>query len=688
MTRKTRWLAVTAAAAIAAATAGSGHAADAGGAAPVSDGTPHYGSWGYDASGEDAKTAPGADFFRFANGAWVDREEIPGDRARYGNFDQLAILSDVRTQKLIETAGAHLNGDPDAARVANAYAAFMDQTRVDKLDAAPLDAELAAIRAERTPADVAKVMGQAPASFQSALFDLDIETDEKAPTRYAAYADTGGLGLPDRDYYLKPEFAAQKDAYQAYIANMLGQVGWPDPQGSAKAILAFETAIAEASWSRAEQRQVDKTYNPMSPAELEAFAPGFDFAAFLKAADLGSVDRVVLQSQSAFPKVAQIFAQTPLDTVKAWQAFHLVDNAAPYLSDRFVQAHFDFHNKTLQGQPEIRPRWKRAVGFVDSALGEAVGRMYVARYFPPEDKAKMEALVAGLRQALAARIQRVDWMSPETKTKALEKLAKFNVKIGYPAKWRDYSALMITADDLYGDAERSGAFEWERRVKRMNGPVDKQEWGMTPQTVNAYYDATNNEVVFPAAILQPPFFDPKADPAVNYGGIGAVIGHEMTHGFDDQGRKSDGDGALHDWWTKEDADKFTVRAARLGAQYSQYEPVPGAHVNGDLTMGENIADLGGVLISLDAYHASLNGRPAPVIGGLTGDQRFFLGFAQIWREKVRDAEAQRLVTVDPHSPPRFRVDGVLRNVDGWYAAFGVKPRDALYLPPDERVRIW
>ena len=344
--------------------------------------------------------------------------------------------------------------------------------------------------------------------------------------------------------------------------------------------------------------------------------------------------------------------------------------------------------KTLSGQPEQKPRWKRAAGTLNGQVGEAIGTVYVARYFPPESKAKMEALVADLRTAMAARIQRVDWMSPATKAKALEKLAAITVKVGYPSKWRDYSGLTISADDLYGDVERAGAFDWARQVKRLYGPVDRSEWGMNPQTVNAYYNPQQNEIVFPAAILQPPFFDPAADPAVNYGGIGAVIGHEMTHGFDDQGRQFDGTGALADWWTPEDAANFVARTRRLGAQYSAFEPLPGAHVNGDLTMGENIADLGGVLIALDAYHVFLKGAPAPVIDGLTGDQRFFLGVAQVWRAAIRDDAQRRLLVTDPHSPAHFRSNGPVRNVDAWYAAFDIKPTDPMYLPPDQRVRIW
>jgi putative endopeptidase len=650
--------------------------------------TPKYGTWGFDASGEDTSVAPGTDFFRYANGTWWDKEVIPPDKARYGNFDTLSVLSEARTRLLIEAAANGQSADPDAAKVGALWRAYMDQAKVDGLDAAPLKPDLDAIRAERDRRDVARLMGRAALTFQSTAFDLDIDADQKAPTRYAVYIDTGGLGLPDRDYYLQPAYADKLAAYRTYVETQLRQIGWDDPKGSADAVVAFETEIAKASWSRAEKRDVEKTYNKMSLAELTAYAPGFDFKTFLAGADLGSTDTLVVGAKSAFPKVAQIIAAAPLPTLKAWQAFHVADNASPFLSDRFVQARFAFRNKTLAGQPEIQPRWKRAVGFINRSLGESVGRMYVAKYFTPEAKAKMDALVRNLETALHGRIERVAWMSPKTKAQAEQKLSLLTVKIGYPVKWRDYSAYQVSADDLYGDAERAGAFDWERKVRRLNQPVDKQEWDMTPQTVNAYYNPTNNEIVFPAAILQPPFFDPDADPAVNYGGIGAVIGHEMTHGFDDQGRKFDGTGLMHDWWTAEDGRKFDAAAKALGAQYDQYQPVPGVHVQGALTMGENIADLGGVLLALDAYHASLHGQPAPVIDGLTGDQRVFLGFAQVWREKIRDDAAKQYAVSDPHSPAHFRVVGPLRNIDAWYDAFGIKPGDPYYVPPDQRVRIW
>jgi putative endopeptidase len=452
--------------------------------------------------------------------------------------------------------------------------------------------------------------------------------------------------------------------------------------------VALETAIAQVSWTRVERRDDIKTYNPFTVDALIAAAPGFPWRAFLDSADLAKVQRVIVQENTAFPKIAALYASTPVGVLKAWSAFHLTDRASAYLSKAFDDPHFVFHSTVLSGVPEQRPRWKRAAGLVDQQMGEALGRLYVQSYFPPDSKAKMLALVGDLKAALAERLKRIDWMSDETKAKALEKLSRFNVKIGYPDKWRDYAKLIVRPGDLYGNVERGHAFRWAYRVRHLFGPVDRAEWDMTPPTVNAYYNPTRNEIVFPAAILQPPFFDPNADPAVNYGAIGGVIGHEMTHGFDDQGRKYDGDGVLRDWWTKEDAARFDARAAGLAKQYSAFEPLPGVHVNGELTLGENIADLGGLLLGLDAYHASLQGRPAPVIDGQTGDQRVFLGWSQSWASKARDDSLRRQLATDPHSPEVDRVNGVMRNIDAWYQAYAVAPSDKLYVAPDQRVRIW
>jgi putative endopeptidase len=650
--------------------------------------SPTYGSWGFDTTGMDLSVKPGDDFFRYANGKWADRTEVPSDRTRYGNFDKLAELSENRLHAILSEAVAGKINDPDASKVAAAYASFMDETLAEQLDATPIERELTEIRGVTTKDQMTALMGKSNTTGFVSILPIFITADAKAPTRYTVMAVTGGLGLPDRDYYLQPAFGTQKAKYQEYVTRLLGMIGWEKPAETAQAVVDFETRLAQDTWTRAERRDRDKTYNPMTVAELNTAMPGFDWNRYLAQSELSKVGQVVVTTNTSFPKFARIYSETSLDTLKAWQAFHVADGAAPYLSKRFVDASFEFRNKTLGGQPEQRPRWKRAVAFVDRTIGESAGRIYVARYFPPEAKAKMDALVTDIQTALKARIQRLDWMGANTKTRALEKLSRFTVKIGYPSKWRDYSLLTFSKSDLYGNMIRAAAYEWRRDVARLDQPVDKTEWGMTPQTVNAYYMATNNEIVFPAAILQPPFFDPDADPAVNYGGIGGVIGHEISHGFDDQGRKSDGDGVLREWWTADDAAKFKAQAARLGAQYSAFEPLPGAHVNGDLTMGENIGDMGGASLALDAYHASLRGRPAPIIEGLTGDQRVFLGWAQVWRQKIRDETLRQGLVSDPHSPARYRVNGVLRNVDGWYSAFQVKPGDALYVAPVDRVRIW
>ncbi|HTX49493.1 MAG TPA: M13 family metallopeptidase [Caulobacteraceae bacterium] len=658
------------------------------GSSAASAPAPQFGKWGFDLSGRDTSIAPGADFYGYANGDYVKALVIPPDRSRYGSFDYLAALSEDRVHRILETALTDTSGLGDEAKIGAFYHAFMDETRVDALGAAPIAPELAKIRAAKDRRDIARLMGLSNGGFYSAFFGVGIGSDFKDPDHYAIYLGQDGLGLPDRDYYLDASFAAQKAEYQAYVARMLTLAGWPDAAAEAKAVVDLETQIATVSWPIAEQRDPVKNYNPTTPADLATDAPGFDWDVFFDAAGLGAPARVIVAEKSAFPKIAQIFQATPLETLKAWEAFRVADAAAPYLSEPFVNAHFEFRAKDLSGQQAQRPRWKRAVAVVDEGMGEAVGRAYVAAYFPAASKAKMEALVANIRAALANRIQHVTWMSDATKAKAIEKLSKLTVKIGYPNKWRDYGALSISPDDLVGDVERADAFEWRRQVKRLHGPVDRSEWGMSPQTVNAYYNPTANEIVFPAAILQPPFFNPNADMAVNYGGIGAVIGHEMTHGFDDEGRQFDGDGRLADWWQPEDKAKFVAQTKVLGAQFSAMEPLPGVHIKGDQTMGENIADLGGLLLALDAYHASLGGKPAPVIDGLTGDQRLFLGFAQIWRSAERPDALKEQIVSDVHSPSPDRVDGVVRNVDAWYAAWGVKPGDPLYVAPADRVRIW
>jgi putative endopeptidase len=648
-----------------------------------------YGRWGFDDTGIDSKGSPGDSFFDFANGAWDARTTIPADRARFGMFDALTDKTQQQVRDIIEEAAkSGAPPDTDTGKIGALYNAFMDEGRIEALDFAPIAGDLKEVRDAKTKTDIAVLMGRSKNGFGGSLFNITVSEDEKDPTRNTLHASQGGLGLPDRDYYLRGSFREKKAGYRDYVARLLDMIGWTDAQQRADDVVAFETRIAEASWSRAESRDRDKTYNPLTPAELDALAPGFPWSAWLAASDLGEARVIVVRQQSAFPKLAKIFADTPLATLQAWKAFRVVDQTAPFLSARFVTARFEFRGKALVGQTEQQPRWRRATQLIGSSLGEAVGREYVARHFPSGSKARIEELVDQLKLALRGRIENLSWMTRETKIRALEKLELFGVKIGYPDKWRDYTALKIDPADLLGNVRRATAFRWAYAVAKLDKPVDLQEWSMNPQAVNAYYMPTRNEIVFPAGILQPPFFDPNADMAVNYGGIGGAIGHELIHGFDDQGRKSDGHGVLADWWQPGDAAKFQAAADKYGAQYDAYAVAPGVNVKGAQTMGENIADLGGILLALDAYRASLHGAPAPVLDGYTGDQRVFLGWAQVWRAKSRPDALKQQITSDSHSPARFRVDGPLRNVDAWYDAFEVKPGHKLFLRPEDRVHIW
>jgi len=651
---------------------------------------PRYGTWGFDLNGRDTSVKPGDDFFRYANGAAFDKLVIPSDRTSYGSFALLRELSDNRMKELVTGLAARTDLTPgsDEAKVADAYRSYIDQARIDQLDAQPLQPYLAAIRAADSHEKMAVYMGQTVGRFGGSFFGTGITIDAKQPTRYVVSTGQSGIGLPNRDYYLDARYADKKEKYQAYVADMLGMIGWANPVETAAQIVALETKIAGAHWTPVENRNRDKTYNEVTIAKLTQDAPGFDWQAYYDAAELGGVPRLIVRQDTAMPKIAALYAETPIELLQAWEAFHTADDMAPLLSQRFSDAQWGFRSRDLSGQPEQRTREKRAISFAEGSLGEATGRLYVAQYFPAESKAKMEDLVANLRTALSHRIDNLSWMGDETKAAAQEKLRKFTVKIGYPDKWRDYSDLEIRADDLVGNAERRGLFEWNYDLARLNDPVDKTEWGMTPQTVNAYYNSANNEIVFPAAILQPPFFDPNGDPAVNYGGIGGVIGHEFGHGFDDQGSKSDGDGVLRNWWTPADKANFEALTARLGAQYATYEPIAGYTINPGLTMGENIGDASGVAVGLEAYHLSLAGKPAPVLDGTTGDQRFFYGWAQVWQSKYRDEALKQQVATDPHSAAQFRVIGPLRNVDAWYDAFDVEPGTKYYLTPEERVRIW
>ena len=646
----------------------------------AADAKPMYGAWGVDLTARDTAVAPGKDFNRYANGAWEAKTEIPADQAAAGAGYDVYNRSQDQLRTLIETADA-------ATQIGGLYKSFIDEARVEALDDQPLKADLAVIAAITSKSDFALTMGRAHGGFGGDLFSLDIYPDAKTPEINTLYIGQSGLGLPDRDYYLTDGFKPQLAAYTAFVERALKMAGYADPAKAAADVVAFETAIAKASWAVADRRDIDKIYNPVSIEALRAYAPNFPWSDYLAAAGMPALTKVVLGEKTAVRDIAKIYSDTPLETLKAWQTANLVSETSPYLSKRFVDSRFEY-TKALSGQSSMRPRWKRGVQLVDGSLGEVVGQTYVAKYFPPSSKAQMVALIANLKTAMAARIDKAPWMAAATKTEAQTKLAKMQVMVGYPDKWRDYSGLKIDPTDLYGNVKRSSAFEWAYALGDLGKAVDSSKWAMTPQTVNAYNGGLENKIVFPAGILQAPYFDPAADPAVNYGAIGAVIGHEISHGFDDQGRKIDAKGALRDWWTAEDGKRFEVQADILGKQYDQYEPVPGARINGKLTMGENIADLAGLQVAIDAYHASLGGKPAPVIDGMTGDQRLFLAFAQAWQEKSRDDSLKQQMASDPHAPSAFRVIGPTRNVDAWYDAFGVKPGETYYLKPEARSRVW
>jgi putative endopeptidase len=663
---------------------------------------PIYGKWGFATASMDTNTRPGDDFFRYANGAWLDSHAIPADKSAVTLRLEMSDRTEGRLHDILEAAAAKAPHQPmDLEGKAGAfYKSFMDEARVEQLGAKPIQPELDAVRRAKSREALAQLQGRNNSDFEPALYDFGIDLDLKDPNHYAIYLSQGGLGLPDRDYYIEKNFAPAKAKYQAYVAQLLHLIGWKNAGLRAKEVVAFETKIANASWTKVQERDLDAIYNPVNTADLHTFAPGFNWDAFLKEAGLSKIKRVIVVEKTAFPKLAAIYGTTPLETIKAWEAFHIADNAAPYLSKAFTTAWFEMHDKTLSGQAQQRVRWKRAITAVSGddfgvgarfgsfgTMGFGVGQLYTAKWFPPEAKAKIEALVHNLLDAYRVRLQNLDWMSPATKAEAIRKLDTYTIKVGYPDHPRDYAGLTVLDDDLIGNVRRAGAFDWAFYLGRYNGPVDRSDWLMTPQTNDAY-NGSLRDIVFPAGILQAPIFDPNADAAINYGAVGGVIGHELTHGFDDQGRKIDADGKLRDWWTKDDAAKFEARAKRLGAQYSAFEPLPGVHVNGDLTMGENIADLGGLTLALDAYHASLKGRRAKKIDGFTGDQRVFLGWAQAWCGKVTDDFVKKQVVSDPHSPRQFRVNGPVRNIDAWYDAFDVGKTDKLYIAPENRVHIW
>ena len=567
------------------------------------------------------------------------------------------------------------------------YASYMDEARLEQLDATPLKSDLDRIEAIRTKPEFARFMAETQADFGATLFGVGVLPDPNNPAMNTAFVGTSGLGLPDRDYYLLDKHKKERDAYRAYIERTLSLVGTPNAGAAADTILAFETEIAKVSWDKNDLRDIDKLNNPMSPAKLAAYAPGIDWGTYLADVKVGGVPSLIASDNTAIKAVAAIYDKTPLETLKTWQRFKVADQAGPYLSKRFVDSQFEFA-KTLSGAKELRPRWRRGITQIDNRLGELLGQTYVDQYFPASSKAMMEELVANLKKGAAVRIKSNSWMSDATKQAALGKLDKMQVMVGYPEKFRDYSQLAMKPDDLYGNVKRSAAFEWDYQLSELGKPVDKKKWAMSPATVNAYNGFLENKIVFPAGILQAPFFDPTADAAVNYGAIGAVIGHEIMHGFDDLGRKFDETGKARDWWTKADAERFKALTTELGKQYSSYEAAPGVFINGDFTMGENIGDMSGLEVAYDAYKMSLGGKPAPVVDGLTGEQRFFLAFAQAWRGEQREDAIKTQVASDPHSPRRYRVIGPLRNLDAWYDAFKIDAGSKFYIPPEKRVRLW
>ena len=656
----------------------------------ASTGRAAIGSFGVDLAGRDLSVRPGDDFFQYANGTWARTTQIPSDRTRWGTFDILREMADNNQRVIIEEV-ALAGGAPGSnqQKIADYYNAYLDQAAIDARGLAPLQPELAQIAAITNHEQAIRVIAS-PGIAVTSPIAMYVGLDERNPNRYVVNMSHSGLGLPEREYYRRTDgvFPGLRESYVAHIGRTLELVGQTDGAAKASQIMAFETQIAERHWLRADRRDRSRTYNLLTRAQVRALAPNFPWDAAFDASGLGGAQEVVVAELSAIGPLAELFVATPIATIKNYLTYHLVRNNASVLPTNIDNEVFEFHGRTLQGQPQQRERWKRAVSAVSGSLGEAVGQIYVQRHFPPAAKAQMLELVENMRIAYGQRIDQSPWMSAETKVLAREKLATFRPKIGYPDRWRDYSGLEVRAGDAFGNSKRAQIFDWNESVDRLNRPTDKDEWFMTPQTVNAYYNPVFNEIVFPAAILQPPFFDPNADPAVNYGGIGGVIGHEMGHGFDDQGAKSDAQGVLRDWWNAEDVRRFEEVTGRLAAQYEAFEPLPGLHLNGRLTLGENIGDNGGLQVAYHAYTISRGGQEAAVLDGVTGDQRFFLGWAQVWRSLLREEAMRNQVLNGPHSPGIYRANGPVRNMDAWYAAFDVTAEDDLYLAPADRVTVW
>ncbi|WP_297799404.1 M13 family metallopeptidase [uncultured Brevundimonas sp.] len=663
----------------------------------INGGKPEYGTFGFDTVGMDRNVAAGDDFFSYANGGWVKSTPIPNDKSSWNTFSVLAEKSNERVKDLI--THARENRDPDAGKVADFYAALMDEAAIEARGMEPLRPELAKVAALSDRKAISAYIGaimradvdplNATNYYTDRPLGLWVAQDLDEPERYVPYLMQGGLGMPDRDFYLDngARFATLRTQYLAHIVATLKLAGIDKPEERAARIMALETRIARTHWSQLDTGDVQKANNTWDRAEFATKAPGMDWNAFFEASGLSGADKIKVWQASAVTGLAGLVGSESLESWKDYLTFHAINRGAPNLSKAFVDQHFEFYGKALSGQPEPTPRWKRAIALTNSALGDAVGRMYVAKYFPPEAKAAVEEMVVNIKAAMGKRIEALSWMTPETKVEAHAKLESMRVGVGYPNKWRDYSALTVSADDAYGNLERASLVEYRRQLAKLGQPVDRDEWFMVPQEVNALFAPSQNSIIFPAAILEPTFFDPNADPAVNYGAIGGVIGHEISHGFDNLGSQFDSHGRLRDWWTASDKAQFNRAADMLATQFDGYKPFEDAAVNGRLTLGENIADVAGLSAAYDAWKLSLGGKEAPVLDGFTGDQRFFLGWAQNYRAVFRDAALRNKLMTDVHAPGPYRAQTV-RNLDAWYSAFDVKPEQKLYLDKSQRVPVW
>ncbi|MBV9774334.1 MAG: peptidase M13 [Gemmatimonadetes bacterium] len=654
--------------------------------------TPAQPTLGIDVRNFDRSVRPQDDFFRYVNGTWLKTYRLPEDRTNYGTFTELADRSDLALRRLIEQAAATPGKQPgsDLQKVGDFYAAFLDSARVERLGVAPLRGEMARIAGARGKAEFPALFAHLARMGVQTPFSASVAQDDRKADEYVVTVYQSGLGLPDRDYYSNPgpRFVEARAAYARYVETLLRMAGTPDAAGAARSVVALEDSLARAQWDRTRNRDPNAVYNRFTVAGLDSLTPSFAWSRFIPAAGLERTPAVVVRQPSYVQAAGRAIERVPLPVWKQYLTFKLLDAYAGYLGRDWVDAQFAFEGRTLGGLEQMLPRWKRGLDAVEGSMGMLAGRLYVEQTFQPEAKARMQRLVANVMDAFRVGIDSLEWMSPATREQARAKLAHLNVKIAYPDPWPDYSGLEVRAGDLVGNVMRAREFAYQREANKLGKPIDRTEWGMTPQTVNAYYNASMNEIVFPAAILLPPFFDPAADDATNYGAIGAVIGHETSHAFDDQGSQYDPVGNLRNWWTPEDAAAFKARTDRLAEQYSAFSPLEGMNINGRLTLGENIGDVSGLAVAYRAYRRSLNGREAPVIDGFTGDQRFFMGWAQVWRRMYREANLRERLLTDPHSPSEFRVNGVLRNMPQFYAAFDVKPGDRMYLPPEQRVKIW